>query len=223
MPDQLRQSIRPFASMLAGAGVRWLEEQPAGVGPFPYLLALTIVLASFPYTQPALTPIRPEDEMALAIVEFEARYPDMRGMTSFAQRNPSEATSPLIAQYLAGEPLRRAAIIAGAGEVLAQGATANSAWARVRADGTVRLRFYTNYFPGWQATVDGQPAEIAPDAPDGLIGLNLPAGEHDVRLRFLPTPVRRLGLALSAIAAAGVVALLLVDARRPRKERLHHV
>lgn len=209
-------------ALLTGAAVRWLEERPAGAGPFPGVLALIVVLASFPYTQPELTPIRPEDETVLAIVEFEAKYPDMRGMTSFAQRNPSEATSPLIAQYLAGEPLRRAAIVAGAGEVLAQGATANSAWARVRADGEVRLRFYTNYFPGWQATVDGRPVAIAPDAPDGLIGLNLPAGEHDVRLRFRPTPVRYAGLALSVIAAAGVAGLWIADVRRLRQERPRH-
>jgi hypothetical protein len=205
-------------ALLAGAGVRWLEERTIGGGPFPYLLALLIVLASFPYTRPELTPIRPQDESVLAIVEFEAQYPDMRGMTSFAQRNPSEATSPLIAQYLASglnrPSLRRAEIISGAGVVLDQAATPNSARARVRADGDVRLRFYTNFFPGWQATVDGRPAEIAPDPPDGLIGLNLPPGEHEVYLRLRPTPVRQIGLALSLLTALGVIALFVWDARR---------
>ena len=215
-------------ALLTGAGARWLEDglnRQTGGGrfkssPLPYLLALLIVLASFPYTRPELTPIRPEDESVLAIVEFEAKYPDMRGMTSFAQRNPSEATSPLIAQYLADglnrQPLRRAEIISGAGRVLDQAATANSARARVAANGDVRLRFYTNFFPGWQATVDGRPVEIAPDAPDGLIGLDLPPGEHEVRLRFTPTPVRQVGLALSALTVLGVVALLVWDVRRWR-------
>jgi hypothetical protein len=215
-------------ALLTGAGARWLADSSShqadggqsNSSPLPYLLALLIVLASFPYTQPELTPIRPEDESVLAIVEFEAKYPDMRGMTSYAQRNPSEATSPLIAQYLAGglnrPSLRRAEIISGAGEVLDQAATANSARARVRADGAVRLRFYTNFFPGWQATVDGRPVEIAPDPPDGLIGLNLPPGEHEVRLRLMPTPVRQIGLALSLLTALGVVALFVWDARRWR-------
>lgn len=209
-------------ALLVGAGVHWLESRSAGASPFPVLLALTIVLASFPYTQPRLTSIRPEDESVLAIVEFEAKYPDMRGMTSFAQRNPSEATSPLIAQYLAGEPLRRAAIISGAGEVLEQAARANSAWARVRADSPVRLRFYTNYFPGWQATVDSRPVAIGADAPDGLIGLDLPAGEHDVRLQFGPTPVRQVGLSLSVGALLAVSALLIWDARAARRKRGSH-
>ncbi len=201
-------------ALLAGAGVRWLENQAGAATPFPLVLALLIVLASFPYLQPQLTPIRPEDENALAIVEFEAKYPDMRGTTSFAQRRPEEATSPLIAQYLAGEPLRRAEIVEGEGEVLEQHAAANTAFARVRSYSDVRLRFYTNYFPGWQATVDGRPVEITADPPDGLIGLTLPPGEHMVRLRFTATPVRRLGQALSLIAAALIIGLIAWDRLR---------
>ncbi|MGC8779642.1 MAG: 6-pyruvoyl-tetrahydropterin synthase-related protein [Anaerolineae bacterium] len=196
-------------ALLAAAAVHWLDERTPAAGPFAHLLALLIVLAGFPYTQPELVPVRPADESPLAIVEFEAKYPDMRGMTSFAQRHPSEATSPLIAQYTAGQPLQRAAIIAGNGAVLEQSATANAARARVRVDSDVRLRFYTNYFPGWQATVDGRPTEIAADPPDGLIGLDLPPGEHEVRLRFTATPVRRIGMGLSIGAALGVVGLLL--------------
>ncbi len=198
-------------ALLAGAGMRWLEDRAGEATPFPYVLALLIVLASFPHLQPRLMPIRPEDENALAIVEFEAKYPDMRGTTSFAQRRPEEATSPLIAQYLAGEPLRRAEIVAGVGEVFEQHAAANSAFARVRSQSDVRLRFYINYFPGWQATVDGRPTEITADPPDGLIGLMLPPGEHTVRLRFTATPVRRLGQVLSLIAAVLVVGLIAWD------------
>ncbi len=178
------------------------------------MLALAIVLAAFPYTRPELSPIRPEDESLLAIVDFEAKYPDMRGMTAFAERPPSQAESPLIAQYLAGQPLQRAAIVSGSGEVIAQNARANSATAQVRADGPVRLRFYTNYFPGWAATVDGQPVAIAPDPPDGLIGLDLPAGTHDVHVYYGVTPVRWLGAAISLTAAVVVIALLILGMRR---------
>jgi uncharacterized membrane protein YfhO len=116
----------------------------------------------------------------------------------------------LLPQYLAGEPLRRAAIVSGSGEILEQGSRAASAYARVQADSDVRLRFYTYYFPGWRATVDGQAVEVAPDPPNGLIGLTLAPGEHDVRLRFGPTPVRILGTAFSVAALATVLTLLLV-------------
>ncbi len=138
----------------------------------------------------------------------------MRGMTAWSERLPVDADSPLPAQYLAGEPLARAAIVAGQGTVLEQGSSSASAFARVQADSPVRLRFYTHYFPGWRATVDGQPVEIQPDAPNGLIGLDLPAGEHQVQLRFGATPVRSASAALSVVGLAFVVGLWIANRGR---------
>jgi hypothetical protein len=138
----------------------------------------------------------------------------MRGMTKWSERLPVEADSPLPAQYLAGEPLARAAIMTGEGSILEQGSLSASAFARVRADGPVRLRFYTHYFPGWRATLDGQPVEIQPDSPNGLIGLDLPPGEHRVELHFGATPVRRGSAVLSLVGVALVVGLWLVNRRR---------
>ncbi len=210
-------------ALLVGAAAHWLETGATArehrPGPYVYALALMVLLAGFPYTRPDVTPIRPVDESLLAIVEFEAKHPDMRGMTAFAERPPSQAESPLIAQYLAGQPLQRAAVVSGAGEVLTQSARANSAAATVRAEGPVRLRFYINYFPGWSATVDGRPVPIAPDPPDGLIGIDLPVGVHEVRVRFGATPERLLGAAISLLAAAGVIGLFLCGRHRPAGER----
>ena len=62
--------------------------------------------------------------------------------------------------------------------------------------------------------MDGQPVEIQPDPPNGLIGLDLPAGEHQVQLQFGATPVRRVSAALSVVGLALVVGLWLVDRRR---------
>jgi 6-pyruvoyl-tetrahydropterin synthase related domain len=204
-------------ALLAGAGVHWLEERwPASgtLGPFAYAMAVVLVLAGYSYARPELQPVRPQDESPVAVMEFELAYPDMRGSTSWAQRQPQDADSPLLAEYLAGEPLRRAAIVEGSGEILEQGSRAASAYARVRADSAVRLRFYTYYFPGWQATVDGQTVQVSPDPPNGLIGLTLPPGEHDVQLRFGPTPVRMIGAALAIAALAVALGLLWVDRKR---------
>jgi hypothetical protein len=207
-------------ALLAGAGVHWLEQRwPAAgsPGPFAYVLALALVLASVFYASPALQAIRPQDESPVAVMEFELAYPDMRGSTVYAERQPADADSPLLPQYLAGEPLRRAAIVSGSGEVLEQSSRAASAYARVRADSDVRLRFYTYYFPGWRATVDGQAVVVAPDPPNGLIGLTLAPGEHEVRLRFGPTPPRTLGAVLSVVALLAVLGLIWMErkGRRP--------
>jgi hypothetical protein len=178
-------------------------------------MAVALVLASASYVRPELQAIRPEDESPIAVMEFELAYPDMRGTTVYAQRQPIDADSPLLSQYLAGESLRRAAIVSGSGEILEQGSRAASAYARVRADTSVRLRFYTYYFPGWRATVDGQAVEIAPDPPNGLIGMTLPPGEHEVRLRFGPTPVRLLAAAVSVLALAAILALFWAGRKHP--------
>ena len=217
-------------ALLVGAGASWLgdgakdanpgpeekteSESIRSISPYVYAVALVIMLASFSYTQPELVPIRPQDESPLNLVEFEAKHPDMRGMTKWSERLPVEADSPLPAQYLAGEPLARAAIVAGQGSVLEQESLSASAFARIRAEGPVRLRFYTHYFPGWRATVDGQPVEIQPDPPNGLIGIDLPEGEHQVHLRFGATPVRSASAALSVVGLAIVVALWLANRGR---------
>jgi hypothetical protein len=202
-------------ALLSGAAVYWLDAaggRPPGsaVSAWACLAGLAVVLASFSYTRPQLQPIRPDDESPLAVIEFETTYPDMRGMTAWAQHPPLDADSPLLREYLAGLPLQRAAVLAGSGQVVAQGTAPASAWARITAGTAVRLRFYTYYFPGWSATVDGRPAAITPDPPNGLIGLSVPAGQHMVQVRFGPTPIRNIAGAISLVALAAVALLLLI-------------
>jgi hypothetical protein len=66
-------------------------------------------------------------------------------------------------------------------------------------------------YPGWRATVDGQPAPIV--RVDGLLrGVYLPEGRHRVELRFAPQTV----FVGAAITAAGLIALcvMLLAGRR---------
>ena len=71
------------------------------------------------------------------------------------------------------------------------------------------LCLYTFYFPGWTAYVDGTKTAIAPSQSEGWITLDIPAGEHEVRLRFEDTWPRQLGWGLSACAALGLAGLLV--------------
>jgi len=59
-------------------------------------------------------------------------------------------------------------------------------------------------FPGWSATVDGQPAQLLP-ADYVLSALKVPAGEHEIALAYSSTPFE-LGLLL---ALGGLVALAI--------------
>lgn len=56
------------------------------------------------------------------------------------------------------------------------------------------------FFPGWEARVDGAPAKLL-RANFALRGVAVPAGEHEVEMRYRPAPFR-VGLALSGLALA---------------------
>ncbi len=206
-------------ALLAGWGAwllnsRALRRGPQGVSPFVYVAGLALIVSSLPFTRPEIVPLRPQDESPLAVLDFEMAFPDMRGLTAWAERPPADADSPLIAQYLAGQPLQKAAIASGSGTILEQSSGALSARASVRATGPLSLRFYTYYFPGWRATVDGRPAELRAEGPNGLMTVDVPAGEHEVRVTFGQTPARMAGRLLAALGALLCVFLLVKGKRK---------
>ena len=56
--------------------------------------------------------------------------------------------------------------------------------------------------PGWNASVDGQPADVRASGELGLVTVDVfPAGQHDVAFDFGYTPARVIGAWLSALAA----------------------
>ncbi|MFN2166472.1 MAG: hypothetical protein ACK2U9_09435, partial [Anaerolineae bacterium] len=76
-------------------------------------------------------------------------------------------------------------------------------------------RYLSFAFPGWVATVDGREVPITPSDPEGLITFPVPAGEHEVQVRWASTPLRTtLGL-LGLLALAGTAVTALVLARQP--------
>jgi hypothetical protein len=178
------------------------------------VLLVVIVLASFPYTLPQHTPIPESAEGPLLSIEFELEYTDMRGMTYWTEEMPPD--SPLVAQYLAGQPLVTAEALApGASvEMIRAGGASDELWVR-SAEGTV-LRFYTYYFPGWRVYVDGErlpDSALRPEGPYGLLTVDVPPGEHRVLLRWGDTPVRLTGKVLTLLCLGLALALILPTGR----------
>jgi uncharacterized membrane protein len=94
---------------------------------------------------------------------------------------------------------------------------------RVELDEEDLLFIRTFNFPGWTATVNGQPAAIKTGEDLGDIVLELSAGAHHIRLDYLDTPPRRTGGYASLISLLAVMsALCAAFAARARKElRIH--
>jgi hypothetical protein len=86
--------------------------------------------------------------------------------------------------------------------------------------------FRTLYWPGWRVLAPkgvGNSEDQDPDFkitwPDGLIRAQLPAGEYLVRLRLLPTPIRRTATIISISALVIFLTLSVVGLRDWRKRR----
>jgi hypothetical protein len=62
-------------------------------------------------------------------------------------------------------------------------------------------------FPGWQATIAGEPVPITPSDPAGLITFPIPAGTHTVEVFWSSTPLRTGLTAVSLLALFAVIAI----------------
>ncbi len=70
------------------------------------------------------------------------------------------------------------------------------------------LRIAAPYYPGWTATVNGAGVEVLP-VDEALLGVFVPAGDHEVTLEFQP-PWFLLGVSLSLAAAVALVIGLIL-------------
>ncbi len=204
-----------FLSLVsAGTVAALLPPREGDLHPILLALALAILLGSWTYARPQHTAVAAQDVSPAADIQFELDYPDMRGSTAFASDKP--VTSPKVAAYLAGEPIPLAEIIQGAGAVERVRHGAGSDEVRVAGQTPVTLQFYTYWYPGWRAWIDGEEAPTRPEGPNALITLDVPAGEHDVRIRFTNTPLRSLAALITILTLLILVLLFFWDTIRSR-------
>jgi len=104
--------------------------------------------------------------------------------------------------------LDRLQVVAGEGTVTSRYSRGSSGGGVVEmaVPGTVQINFF--YFPGWQVTVDGLPAQTRP-SPTGAILVDIGAGRHAIEARFGDTPPRTLGAFISGVMFIVAVGLIL--------------
>ncbi|MBR6036623.1 MAG: YfhO family protein [Bacteroidaceae bacterium] len=97
----------------------------------------------------------------------------------------------------------------GEGTVKLTSYESNEAKYEVESDKGGLVVFSEVYYPGWTATIDGQPAEVG-RANYVLRALNVPAGKHEVVFSFKPQSIQM--TETIAYVALGVLVLLIVAA-----------
>ncbi len=87
---------------------------------------------------------------------------------------------------------------------LVERAPVKQVW-RVTVDaGGAAVAFPLNWWPGWQARVDGERVDASPMIGSGRLTVSLPAGEHTVTLRLRNTPLRTVAEVVSALTVIGL-------------------
>ena len=79
-------------------------------------------------------------------------------------------------------------------------------------------RYLVYHFPGWRVWIDGGSVDTYPEAQTGLLHFTIPAGDHDIKIRFHSTPLRTLA---SLISGLSLVILVVVGIAQQRTDRSH--
>ena len=74
------------------------------------------------------------------------------------------------------------------------------------------MRILQFYYPGWQAHVvdSDAPLDVHPTEPDGLLSMDVPAGDHEILVELAKTDAERIGQLISAISAAWLILYAVV-------------
>lgn len=75
----------------------------------------------------------------------------------------------------------------------------------VSADVAWRALYRAFFFPGWQARVDGAAVAIYPNGREGVIGFDVPAGEHTLTIEYVGTPLETAANWISILAGVAVL------------------
>ncbi len=176
---------------------KWAHEAITSV------VLLVILVLALPTMYPPLwgNQVWPTSPRGIIGVELDGRW---LGTTSTGDFIPSTvkahppANADLIASYERGavDKFDRTVLPQGASAFVIEHGPTHDRFTVASPQAFV-ARVLTFDFPGWRATVDGQPVTIAPSDPHGFITFPVPAGPHDVRVEFGPTLPRTVGAVVS--------------------------
>ena len=160
-----------------------------------------------------------DDVTAERLAQYEWFTGNIGTTVSAEYLTPASAPRPWTSAWLnVGE---RDRVIAATGEFTAESVertAGGQTWRLNVGDGGAEALFPTMYWPGWRATIDGQPAELHAWPASGNMALAVPAGEHVVALELGRTSVR-LAAELVSLAAVVATAIMLIGRWRTTNDQ----
>ncbi len=191
-------------AFLAGAALEAFPDQAHELAP-ALAVILLFVTANYAQTEPQHTDAVFNYQTQM---EFEVKDRELLGDTVW-MTGARPQDSPLVAQYVSGAMLQKAVALDEGAAITTLQHGGQSDQVRVEASAPTRVLFLTRYFPGWTSTIDNQPAAVEPYGEQGLILVRVPAGAHDVKIRFEDTQPRQIGAIITALSLLVALALLI--------------
>ncbi len=229
-PWRLLGLANGLLAIVGGAAFSRLDEQTTESGQTIILTSslLLFIFIALPLTQIAPYPdFGATDPWTIMVQEIQGRWAGTTSTDDFVPATVDvipRPTEQLMADYqFAGgtDHVNRAALAADVA-VSADLITPTYYLYHTDSANEFVLRLFIFHFPGWQATIDGNPVDIELGLPEGFITITVPEGQHTVALRFQNTPVRTVAWIMSAggaiIMLLGVSRLQLVNREEAQAE-----
>lgn len=172
-----------------------------------------LVIAGLPFASPPFEPV-PARPTPGDMAAFEIP-PDFIGTTTVGEYLP-RAVQQLPGDVSARRDLTQRTRFAAPGAQVTHTPLSPTHDAfTVRTEAPATFTYHQFYFPGWRATLNGQPVEPRVTAPEGLMALDLPTGAHTLTFELGDTWPRTVGNALSVSGLlAGVLGWILSRHKR---------
>lgn len=115
----------------------------------------------------------------------------------------------------------RAEIISGIGKIKVASWKSAERVIETKAEKPLTVRVRTFNFPGWTAYLNGVRGVISEENETKAILVDVPPGNHTLKLVFEDTPVRFYGKIISALSLISLLAFMVFDIFKSRKAAFH--
>ena len=205
-------SVASFFLALLSGGLVLITDRPAGRAAIAITGSLVLLASGLLGLRVDHLILTDADVTAERLAQYEWFTGNIGTTISAEYLTPESGPRPWASAWLNATERDRVVALSGelTAELVERGATRQT-WRLIAGEGGAEARFPTMQWPGWQATLDGQPAVLRAVPSSGLTALTVPAGEHTVTLELGRTPVRRAAELVSLVAVVAVAGLLLVN------------